>query len=104
MFSIWMKGMGDFLNLTPGVGTARLTSLGVLARHCSDEAHREMRVPAKDGSVLEGIQQVSGSKAVPQNVFYPGAGFVGSVWGVPAHAQLLHVLVQRRYRRHGGGG
>lgn len=27
MFSIWMKGMADFLNRTPGFGTARLTSL-----------------------------------------------------------------------------
>lgn len=29
MFSIWMKGMADFLNLTPGFGTARLISLCV---------------------------------------------------------------------------
>jgi hypothetical protein len=27
MFSIWTKGMGDFLNLIPGGGTARLMSL-----------------------------------------------------------------------------
>jgi hypothetical protein len=27
IFSIWMNGMGDFLNFTPGFGTARLTSL-----------------------------------------------------------------------------
>jgi hypothetical protein len=31
MFSICMKGMADFLNRTPGFGTARFTSLRVLA-------------------------------------------------------------------------
>lgn len=29
MFSIWTKGIADFLNLTPGGGTARLMSLRV---------------------------------------------------------------------------
>jgi len=31
MFSICINGIADFLNLTPGVGTARLMSLDVLA-------------------------------------------------------------------------
>jgi len=35
MFSIWINGMGDFLNLTPGLGTARFASLRACQRNPS---------------------------------------------------------------------
>ena len=40
MFSICIKGMGDFLNLTPGFGTARFTSL-----YCSQHPRKSLCDP-----------------------------------------------------------
>lgn len=70
----------------------------------SDSAVLSVDAPAQHGPVLERVQQVSGGQSLAQDVFYPAARLVGGLGGVPAQPQLLHVLVQRRDGRHGGGG
>jgi hypothetical protein len=63
---------------------------------------RRANVPAQCRPVFERIQQVSRRQTIAQGVFYPAPHLVGRLWSVPVHPQLPHVLVQRRYRRHGG--
>lgn len=57
IFSIWTKGMADFLNLTPGGPVAKLTSLQMMGVSNAGSIVKSMEttrinVPAKGDSVF----------------------------------------------------
>jgi hypothetical protein len=57
MFSICMNGIADFLNLTPGLGTARLMSLQYVSHW--QYLYSVFTVLAKHGSVFKHVEQIA---------------------------------------------
>jgi hypothetical protein len=94
MFSICMKGIADFLNLTPGFGTARLMSLYNVSSLVASSVLHTNPIPAQNCPVFQRIQQVSSRQPVAQGTFYPAPYFIRGFWSIPVHAQPLHVLVE----------
>ena len=91
-----MNGMADFLKRT-GVGIAMLTSL---QHQYIDGIAWGIALPAQHRPILQRIQQVSRGQPLAQRLLDPRAHLVRSLRRVSPHAQVLHVLVEARDRRH----
>jgi hypothetical protein len=73
MFSIWIKGIADFLNLTPGEGIARFTSLFAviwLAIYGNGTQHQPDSL-AQGDTILQSFKEVARRQTLPQYTLYP---------------------------------